>query len=155
MGLHENMIQEPVSSLSLRSPVTCAPDTKLADVIAQMRAGQLGCAIVVDADGRAVGMFTESMLTQIIANGTIRPEDPVQEHMSERFPWVRDTDPVVDVLDAMQTKNVRFLCVLDDKDAVVGVTGQKGLMEYVADHFPGQVMVQRVGLAPYLSREGA
>ena len=39
---------------------------------------------------------------------------------------------------------------------IAGLTGQKGLIEFVADHFPGQVMVQRIGGQPYPSdREGA
>ena len=45
---------------------------------------------------------------------------------------------------------------VDDQGKLVGLTGQKGLMEYVAEHFPGEVMVQRVGEKPYTqSREGA
>ena len=75
--------------------------------------------------------------------------------MAKQWPWVQTSDPIVDVLEAMLTKNVRFLCVVDEEGRVVGLTGQKGLMEYVAEHFPGQVMVQRVGCAPYLNREGA
>ncbi len=56
----------------------------------------------------------------------------------------------------MKIKNVRFLCVVDEDRRVVGLTGQKGLMEYVADHFPRQVMVQRIGCTPFLAtREGA
>ena len=76
--------------------------------------------------------------------------------MAERVPWVKLSDPISDVMEAMQLKNTRILCVVDDKDRVVGLTGQRGLMEYVAEHFPGQVMVQRVGQTPYLAdREGA
>ena len=56
----------------------------------------------------------------------------------------------------MQLKNLRFLCVVDENGQVAGLTGQRGLMEYVAEHFPGEVMVQRIGQPPYLSdREGA
>ena len=43
----------------------------------------------------------------------------------------------------------RFLCVLDEDGRTrVALTGQKGLSEYIADHFPQQVMVQRVGGKP-------
>ena len=82
--------------------------------------------------------------------------DPLEKHMSDRCPWVRTTDPITDVIEAMELKNTRLLCVVDEKGSVVGVTGQRGIMEYVAEHFPGQVMVQRIGQPPYLSdREGA
>jgi hypothetical protein len=56
----------------------------------------------------------------------------------------------------MQTKNLRFVVVTDEDGKAIALTGQKGLMEYVAEHFPQQVMVQRVGVKPYSSqREGA
>ena len=83
-------------------------------------------------------------------------DQPIEQFMAPRCPWVQKGDPISDVLEAMQLKNIRFLCVVDDDGRVAGLTGQRGLMEYVAEHFPGQVMVQRVGQPPYLSdREGA
>ncbi len=52
--------------------------------------------------------------------------------------------------------NVRFLVVVDDEGCVAGLTGQKGLMEYIAEQFPQEVLVQLVGTEPYPhSREGA
>ena len=66
------------------------------------------------------------------------------------------SDPIVSVLESLELKNIRFLAVVDEDGRLAGLTGQKGLMEYVADHFPGEVMVQRVGQTPFLhQREGA
>jgi hypothetical protein len=76
--------------------------------------------------------------------------------MADYHCCVKQSDPIVNVLLAMQAQNVRFVCVLDDEGRAVALTGQKGLMEYIADHFPGQIMVQRIGCAPYIQqREGA
>jgi hypothetical protein len=51
---------------------------------------------------------------------------------------------------------VRFLIVINEHGQLAGLTGQKGLMEYVAEHFPGEVIVQRIGCKPYTEeREGA
>lgn len=156
MGLHENLHTEPVSKLALREPVTVAPQATLREAIEQMRTGKLGCAVVIDADRKPRGIFTESMLTQLLSQGPAPLDEPVEQHMAERWPRVRLTDPIEDVLDALHLKNIRFLCVVDGDDRLVGLTGQKGLMEYVADHFPGQVMVQRIGGTPFpVPREGA
>jgi hypothetical protein len=60
------------------------------------------------------------------------------------------------VLAALEFTNIRFLIVVDDRGRLAGLTGQKGLMEYVAEHFPRQVTVQRIGCKPFLAeREGA
>ena len=156
MGLHENMRNEPVSQLALREPVTTVPTDSMREAIQQMREKKLGCAVVVDDESKPIGMLTESMITHMIAQKAAILDDPVQQHMAEQLPWVKLTDPIGDVLEAMQLKNLRFLCVIDDEGKLAGLTGQKGLMEYVADHFPKQVMVQRIGSKPYMTeREGA
>ncbi len=64
-------------------------------------------------------------------------------------------DPAL-VLEVMEAKNIRFVVVLDEAGKVAGLTGQKGLMEFIAEHFPGEVMVQRIGTKHYPEeREGA
>ena len=157
MGLYENIQSEPVSRLDLREPVTASPDATIREAVGMMRQRKLGCVIAVDDERKPQGMFTESMLTQLLAEGRSEAlDEPIKDHMLARWPWVKLDDKVGDVLEALQTKNIRFLCVVDEDGCLAGLTGQKGLMEYVAEHFPGEVMVQRVGCTPYThQREGA
>ena len=156
MGLQENFQKETVEKLDLREAIKVSPKSTLRNAIALMRENKIGCVVVVGGDGIPVGFFTESMVVELLSHGSLPLADPIIEHMSQRFPWVRNSDPVADVVGAMELKNTRLLCVLDSDDQVVGITGQRGVMEYVAEHFPGQVMVQRVGQSPFLSdREGA
>jgi CBS domain-containing protein len=140
----------------LRDPVIVSGDSSVREVVVKMQEKDLGCAIIVDENQVPLGMFTERMLTQLIAHNPDELDQPVISQSAERWPQVKLSDPVVDVLDALEMKNVRFLSVVDENGKIAGLTGQKGLMEYVADHFPGQVMVQRVGHKPYMhKREGA
>lgn len=156
MGLFENIKNEPVSRLDVRQPVLVQPTDTVRKAIAEMHQAGLGCAIVIDTDRKPVGMLTESIVVQLIAKGVDYLDDAVLQHMADRFAWVASTDPVAQVLESMQIKNVRFLCVVDQSGCVTGLTGQKGLMEYVADHFPNQVMVQRIGREARIhQREGA
>lgn len=156
MGLRENLKNDRIDQLHLRAPVTVPPSASVRDAVKLMRDHDMGCAIVVDGDRKPMGIFTESMLTETLSNRPETMDETIEKHMTDRCPWVRTTDPVAELLEAMQLKNTRMVCVVDEQDRVVGLTGQRGLMEYVAEHFPGQVMVQRIGLPPYYSeREGA
>jgi CBS domain-containing protein len=156
MGLQENLKNDPVSQLALREPATASADDTIRDAVGRMREKKLGCVIVVDEQRKPLGMFTESMLTQLLVHDPTVLDQPLKEHLAERWPWVKATDSISYVLEAMNLKNVRFLCVIDDDGRLAGLAGQKGLMEYVADHFPHQVMVQRIGGTPYIrEREGA
>ncbi|MCA9119412.1 MAG: CBS domain-containing protein [Planctomycetaceae bacterium] len=157
MGLQQNIQKDPVSRLALREPVTISSSETLRTAIERMREAKLGCAIAVGDDHKPLGVLTESKLTQLLAeHGSQVVDETVASHMTEPCPCVQLTDPIACVLEAMQLKNTRFMCVVDSEGRLVGLTGQKGLIEFVADHFPGQVMVQRVGGNPYpAEREGA
>ena len=156
MGLQENICNDLIDQLQLREPVSVSPEVSLRETVTTMRNRNIGCAAVVDKEHKPIGIFTESMLTELLSHGPVDMNKPIKDFMAVRYPWVRISDPVAELLEAMQLKNVRMLCVVDEQDRLVGLTGQRGLMEFVADHFPGQIMVQRVGLAPYpAEREGA
>ncbi len=156
MGLFENMKTETVSRLNLREPVLATADQKVREVVQAMRQRNLGCAILVDGDNKPIGMFTESMLTQIIANQPELLDASLGEQAADHWAQISLSDPITAVLEALEVKNTRFLSVVDDEGRVAGLAGQKGLMEYIADHFPREVMVQRVGQKPCVHhREGA
>ena len=155
MGINESFANDQISDLALREPVCCRPEEDIVDAIKRLRDKNLGCLIVVDHDHNPIGMVTESMITQLVAHDSESIQGPVKNFMTDTCPWVQLTDSISIVLDAMQTQNTRFLCVVDETGRTVGLTGQKGLMEFIADHFPQQVMVQRVGSLPPQTREGA
>ena len=156
MGLIKNMQTDQISGLAIREAVTIGPETVVRDCVKRLRTAGLGCAIVVNGDNKPIGTFTEAMLRHMLIESPGDLDEPVEKVMARVFPWVNKTDTVDLLLDALELKNTRFVVVVDDDGTVCGLTGQKGLMEYVAEYFPGEVMVQRIGTKPYpSSREGA
>ena len=156
MGLYENMLTEPITQLALREAITIPAELSVRDAVLLMREKKLGCVIVVDDDQKPQGIFTEAMLRNLVIEDRAALDDSIQNRMVRQFPCAKATEPVVTVLEAMQNENHRFVCVVDDDGRVTGLTGQKGLMEYVADHFPQIVLTQRAGVEPPSStREGA
>jgi CBS domain-containing protein len=156
MGLYENIRREPVSRLSLREPVVVGLEATVRDAVRCMRQRKLGCAIVVDEQNKPVGLFAESRLTRLLRECPSAIEDPISKHLDREWPTVNLSDPISCVLAALEFANIRFLIVVDDRGRLAGLTGQKGLMEYVAEHFPRQVTVQRIGGKPFpADREGA
>jgi CBS domain-containing protein len=156
MGLYENIRNEPVSRLALREPAVVSVDASVRDAIGCMRQRRLGCAIVVDVDRKPLGLFAESKLTRLLSETPGAVYDPILDHADKDWPTVRLSDPISRVLSALERANTRFLIVVDDQGRLAGLTGQKGLMEYIAEHFLRQVVVQRIGGKPYpANREGA
>lgn len=156
MGLKENLRSDPVSRLNLRDPVVASPNVLIRDGIQRMRERGLGCVIVVDDQCRPLGILNEGMLRQMLSVNPAVVDSPLGDYMNTSVRWVRLSEPVVQVLRAMQNENTRFVGVVDDDGRLAGLTGQKGLMEYVAEHFPEQVTVQRIGQSTHFAqREGA
>jgi CBS domain-containing protein len=157
MGLKENLQNECVSQLPMREAILIQPETSVQQAVEVLQSKRLGCAIVVDADGKPLGVFTERTLIELLLQ---QPESldqiPVRDYLEQDCHCVRPGDPISTVLDLVQKQGARFVCELDEQGKAVGLTGQKGLSEYIADHFPGEVMVQRIGGQPGMeTREGA
>jgi CBS domain-containing protein len=156
MGLTDMLESTAISEVHLRTPVCVGPTQTIAEVVQAMRAAHLGCVIIIDSDRKPLGMFTEGMLRELLVQNSRVVQNRIEDHMARRFPCLTASSPVEMILVAMQANNTRFICVLDESGRVVGLTGQKGLMEFVAECFPRQVMVQRIGGTPYpATREGA
>jgi len=156
MGLMDGLKSETVDKLALRQAITVDVSATVRQTVTKMREGKLGCAIVVDANQKPVGVFTEAMLRHLLLESPTDLDGTIEAVMADSFPWVQTTDCIDLVLDAMELKNSRFVVVVDADGKVCGLTGQKGMMEYIAEYFPGEVMVQRIGTKPYPdSREGA
>lgn len=158
MGLYEHILSETIDTLALRELVTVPHDRTVAEVVETLRDKGLGYALVLGPDGTPVGAFTERVLTRALAAGEIEMSDPVRDHVDERYVKVKLSDPIRKVLVAMSEGGTRFVCVTDDEERPVALTGQKGAMECISEYFPTHVrkMIHRVGAENVSKRrEGA
>jgi CBS domain-containing protein len=156
MKLRQALEEEPVRSLTLRDAILIEPYTVVRAAIALMRTRGLGCAIIVKQGQVPTGIFTERSVLEVLAHDACLDDQPVCEFTDPAFVCVSQDDPISAVWDAVQNKGARFVCVTDKDGKVVGLSGQRGLAEYIADCFAKQITVQRLGETPWMSeREGA
>lgn len=156
MSLKQHLGEDNVSSLPLRSPVQVPPSTKAIDAVSQMKESELGCAVIVDSMGKPQGIFTESSVIEMLDGGVALDQAEVADYADPKFVCVSENEPVLTVWKTIQQDHARFICVADSEGKFLGLTGQRGLSEYIAECFPMQVMVQRLGETPWSEqREGA
>jgi len=156
MGLRENIRNEPVSQLPLRELICVDRTTTVREAIGLMRRHGLGCIVVVDDDGRPLGKFTERILIRLLLRGDAVLDQPVSDHMASVWGIVSLTDPIEKVVEAMEDKGLRFVVVVDEEGRACALTGQRGLMEYIGEHFPRAIKVQPIGSRLAMDqREGA
>jgi CBS domain-containing protein len=156
MGLRQDVLNEPVSSLPLRESIAVEPETVVRDAVRMMNDKRLGCVVVVDREQRPIGTFTELALIEALLDDPDAMNQRVGEHLTAQWDSVKQSMPIASVIESMQTQNLRFVVVKDDDGRAVGLTGQRGVCEYIAEHFPDTAMRTRVSKRPYVDqREGA
>ena len=155
MVLRENLLTESISKLALREAIVVDPTTLIRDAVVLMCNKRLGCVIVAKEDRIPIGVFTERELMKLLARDASALDEQVGNHLAPNWATVRQSDPIAKALEAMQKNRMRFVCVTNDEGKAIALTGQKGLMEYIAEHFPQVVLTQAPGTTTFTEREGA
>ncbi len=109
MGLYENMLPEPIRQVALSEAVTVPGELSVRDAVLRMRDKKLGCVIVVNADHKPLGMFTEAMVRRLLIDDRTALDDSIENHLADQFPCAEINEPVVTVLEAMPAENHRFV----------------------------------------------
>ena len=156
MSLRELLDGETVAALPIRSAITSESGTVVRAAVARMRDKRIGCAVVVGPRQKPIGIFTERSLLRVLVQGASLDERPVGDFADFRCAVVAQSDSIAMVWSAIQDDGARFVCVVDGNGRVVGLTGQRGMSEFLSECFPQQVAVQRIGGTPWFQqREGA
>lgn len=156
MGLRESILKDPVSEISLRELIAVTRLTPVREVAARMREKRLGCAIVVDRYNKPIGKFTERRLMKLLLENPANLDKPVEKFMYNSANPIGVNEPIAKLIEMMQKQKLRFICVTDEKGRAVALTGQKGLMEYIAEQFPRAVKAEQAKTRLFTTeREGA
>ena len=156
MGLRQDIHEKTIADLDLREVIGVSGATTAQDAVALMKEHGLGYVTIVDDEGKPHGVFTERSLIRLLMQNPAALSEPVSKWLDQDPPILKQSAPIFKLLELMRSRSLRFVIVIDDAGKAVGVTGQRGLMEYIADHFPRQVKVQTMESKLYMDqREGA
>lgn len=156
MSFREELERDLVRSLPISSAIAVHTGTVVRAAVALMRTHSMGCAVIVDHACVPIGIFTERSVVGLLFQNASLDSRSVHEFADPKFFKVKESAPISQVWNAMRIDGVRFACVTDDSGKLIGITGQRGVSEYVADCFAPLVTAQRYGSTPWmLEREGA
>ena len=138
--LAKNLRGDRVERLTLRSVFAVTPATTVTQAVRGMSDQQAGCALVTDAAGKLVGIFTErDFLTRVVAAGMRADATAIERVMSPAPRTVAPHDSVYDAVEAMASGNFRHLPVVRSDGTPVGVLSVKDVMRYLVEYFPAKV----------------
>ncbi len=155
MGLRQDILDAPVTELEWRKLLTLRGTEPVRAAIEVMRREKLGCIVVVNESDEAIGKFTERDLIRLLLLSPEAMDTPVGQNMSGTWGAVREDETVAKVIECMDDHKLRFVIIVDRDGKPIGLTGQKGVIEFIVEHFPRQVKVQMMRSKLYMdAREG-
>ena len=117
----------PLSRLLRRAPLTCGPDTALADALATMERERIGSLPIVDGDKKPLGIFTR----QDVIGRVVLPQRPLTTPIRDVMSAPAITLPVDatagDAALVMARSGVRHVVVRDGGGRVEGVVSERDL----------------------------
>jgi len=123
-----------------RKVITAQPGQSLHEVAERMRAGHVGCVIVIESNGsqnRPIGVITDRDLVVRALAQTDRHLEQIRadDIMTRPVVAVGETDELADALDVMRAAGVRRLPVVDEGNSVVGVLSFDDLIRHYQGSF--------------------
>ena len=147
MTIEQALRDARLGSLPLSDPACVRLGTSLRETLRVMREGGVGCVLVCDGE-RLVGIFTErDVLNKLIGNG-ISESEPVDRFMTPEPAFLRQSDSLGEAVRMMTERGYRHIPLLDERGRRAGMIAARDIVNYVAEHFPAEV----VNLPPRLDQ---
>jgi CBS domain-containing protein len=115
------------------------PGDSLQEVSTRMASGDFGFMPVADGD-RLIGTITDRDIAVRAVAGGAACTSPVVEYITRDPHTARADDDLQTVLDAMGSKQIRRLPVLDKDDRLVGVVSLGDLSTRVKEKYAGEAL---------------
>ena len=140
-----SLIEERLTVVGRRAPVTVPPGTSLAECIrAIQRTGTGDSVFVTDASDRLLGVLTErDVFGRLVGEdvaGRVDLGAPVETLMTTQPRTLRNEQTVRDAIELMRTGRYRNVPVVDDDGLLVGVVRQVDVLKFLAEAFPEELL---------------
>jgi CBS domain-containing protein len=130
IGMRPRMIVKEV----MTSPVVTVEETASANKVAElMLDNKVGCVIVVDKAGNAIGIVTErDLVVRVLAKNAASSSEKAKDFMTSPLVTVEPEASVTDAARMMSKKDIRRLGVLY-KSKLVGIVSSKDILDVMPE----------------------
>ncbi len=127
---------DPLSELKPVSPIMVTVRASLAEVIASMRARNIGSMLVVNEEGQLAGVFTErDVLNRVACQVHDLAAARVGDYMTPDPTALELEDLIAHALHLMALYGFRHLPLVDEQNRPVGVISFRNVVEFIGRYF--------------------
>lgn len=120
-----------VSDIMIKEVITAKKDEKIKDIAMRMYEKRVGSVVVVDEEGKPVGIITERDMVYVCARG-LSPDTPAWMIMTENPIVINENALITEAMEKMRQLDVRHLPVVNTSGKLVGIISFRDLVDVSA-----------------------
>ena len=129
--------------LMTADPACCSPDTTLEKIATLMVANDCGEIPIIDRSGRPIGVVTDrDIVCRVVAEGKDPAMITAESVMSTPVVAVYDDAELDDVIEMMETHQIRRLPVVDAEGCCAGIIAQADLVSIGSPHVTSELLTE-------------
>jgi CBS domain-containing protein len=140
------LLSDTVRLLAPNEPIRCSATTTVHEAISQMAPKRRAAVVVVDDDGRLVGVFTERDLLRRVA---VPGKDPRTTRLGEVMTPNPETlgpdDLIAYAVNRLHQASYRTIPLVDAENRPLGIMTVNDIVHWLAELFPEAVLNLRPG----------
>ena len=120
-----------VSDIMVKDVVTAKENDKIRDIAIRMYEKKIGSVVIVDDEGKPIGIVTERDLVYVVARA-LTPDTPAWMVMTENPVVINENALVTEAMEKMRELNIRHLPVVDTSGKLVGMVSFRDIVDFTA-----------------------
>lgn len=131
--LEKAIYESPASDVQHEPYTTIAASESVATAVNKLAGDHIAC-LLVEEDGRLVGIFSNREVLNKVALESDILDRPVREVMTPEPVSVRDDDPVAATLCVMAVHGYRHVPILTSNDEIYGIVSPQRVTNFLTTH---------------------
>ena len=128
-------LDDPITSVELRDPVTISGETSIADCLQVMQQKKIGCLLVVE-NSQLIGIFTErDIIRRIVGRGLAHEDIKVKDYMTPEPDTLTPDAPLAFALNYMVLGGYRHVPLLNENGTPLGCLSIKDVVKHLGEHY--------------------
>jgi len=144
--LEDALLSDEVRLLAPSEPIRLTPDASVADAVTRMVDNRRAGVVIVDANGRLIGIFTErDLLTRVVRQGRDLAHTRLAEVMTADPEALAPNDRICFAINRMHNAGYRTVPLVDTEHRPIGVVTVNDVVGWLARVFPEAILNLRPG----------
>ena len=144
--LEDALLSDEVRQLAPSEPIRLTPDATVADAVTRMVDSRRAGVVIVDANGRLIGIFTErDLLTRVVRQGRDLERTRLAEVMTAEPEALAPDDRICFAINRMHNAGYRTVPLVDPEHRPIGIVTVNDVVGWLARVFPEAILNLRPG----------